>query len=308
MERESPDTLSRGLGVFSLALGAAQVASPRGLVNLVGMEDTKRNRDLMLALGLRELASGVGILSQRQPAGWLQARVGGDVMDLALLGSALATDGRNRDRKRLGIAIAAVAGVLALDVLAARRATDGRRAGERSGIHVARSVTVLRSPEEVYAFWRDFQNLPRFMRHLESVHVTGDGRSHWRAKAPAGMSVEWDAEMVAERPNELIVWRSLPGSTVPNSGQVRFVEAPGGRGTEVHLELRYAPPGGKLGAVVAKLFGEEPGQQAADDLRRFKQVMETGEVVRSDASIHRHMHPAQPPEEPVSPELAGRTS
>jgi hypothetical protein len=143
------------------------------------------------------------------------------------------------------------------------------------------------------------------MDHLESVRVTGDRQSHWVAKAPAGHTVEWDAETVEERTDELIAWRSLPGASVPNSGQVRFEPAVGGRGTEVHVELRYDPPGGKLGALVAKLFGEEPGQQVAGDLLRLKQVLETGEVLHSDASIHRGMHPAQPPEETPRTDVGG---
>jgi hypothetical protein len=134
------------------------------------------------------------------------------------------------------------------------------------------------------------------------VQTTGDGRSHWKAKAPAGTTVEWDAETVADRPNELIAWRSLPGSAVDNSGVVRFVPAPGQRGTEVHVELSYTPPAGALGATAAMLFGTEPGQEISEDLRVFKQVIETGEVVRSDASIHRRPHSAQPPERPIPPE------
>ena len=297
------DSLAKGLGLFSLALGVAQIAAPRRMGNLIGIYDTRRNRDTMLAIGLRELASGLGILTRSEPGGWLQARAGGDVMDLALLGRAYRTE--PRDSNRLAFAIVAVAGVLALDVMAARRfgspaarrANGDARKQEPEGIHVTRSITVGLPRDEVSAFWRNLDNLPRFMEHLESVEMLGEGRSRWRAKAPAGLSVEWTAETVADRP-DLIAWRSLPGSTVPNSGQVRFVEAPGGRGTEVQLELHYEPPAGRLGAVVAKLFGEEPGQQVRDDLTRFKQVMEVGEVVYSDASIHRRMHSAQPPEKP----------
>ena len=149
---------------------------------------------------------------------------------------------------------------------------------------VKTAVTVNRPREEVYGFWHDLESLPRFMEHLESVRVTGEGRSRWTAKAPAGRKVEWDAETVDERPNELIAWRALEGADVPNSGSVRFTDAPGGRGTEVRLELSYDAPGGALTATLAKLFGEEPTQQVKDDLRRFKQVIETGEVVRSDGS------------------------
>jgi uncharacterized membrane protein len=313
-QRKAADTMAKALGLFSLGLGLAQLAAPRRMMNAIGVEDTDRNRDTMLALGLREFTSGVGILGPGNTAGWLQARVGGDIMDLALLIGAFRSD--EQDRRRLNMALAAVAGALVLDVVAARRARerageDGHPEASRRELYgqadtavtqagpgyVARSVTIRQPREMVYAFWHDFENLPRFMVHLESVRVTGDRQSHWAAKGPAGSTVEWDAETVEDRPDELIAWRSLPGASVPNSGQVRFMDAPGGRGTEVHVELRYDPPAGKLGALVAKLFGEEPRQQVDGDLRRLKQVLETGEVVHSDASIHRGMHPAQPPEE-----------
>lgn len=169
------------------------------------------------------------------------------------------------------------------------------------GIRVRKSITVNRPADEVYGFWRNFENLPRFMKHLESVQMTGDRRSHWTAQAPAGTTVEWDAETTEDRPNELIAWRSVEGADVPNAGVVRFVPAPGGRGTEVHVDLRYDPPAGKLGKLVAKLFGEEPSQQVDGDLRRFKQVLEIGEVVYSDASIASGLRPAHPPEAPLPP-------
>jgi uncharacterized membrane protein len=172
---------------------------------------------------------------------------------------------------------------------------------KQQGIHVRKSITVNRPADEVYAFWRNFENLPRFMLHLESVHVTSDGRSHWKAKAPAGTSVEWDAEITEDRPNELIAWRSVAGADVPNAGVVRFVRAAGGRGTEVHVDLRYEPPAGKVGQLVAKLFGEEPSQQVDGDLRRFKQVLEIGELTQSDASLASGLRPAQPPEAPRPP-------
>jgi uncharacterized membrane protein len=151
-------------------------------------------------------------------------------------------------------------------------------------IQVTKSVSVLRSVEQVYAFWRDLQNLSRFMMHVEGVTTSGD-RSHWTVKGPAGKTVEWDAEIIEDRPDEVIAWRSLPGSQIANSGSVRFKRASADRGTEVHVSLKYEPPAGKAGAALAKLFGEEPTQQLTDDLRRFKQVMETGEVVLSDGSL-----------------------
>lgn len=152
-----------------------------------------------------------------------------------------------------------------------------------------------RPPDEVYRFWHDFENLPLFMRHLEVVHTEGDGRSHWKARAPAGLSVEWDAALVEDIPNEVISWHSIEGGGVTNAGTVRFKPAPRGRGTEVHVHIDYEPPGGKITAALAKLFREEPGQQVQDDLYAFKQVMETGEVLYSDASLFGEPHPACPP-------------
>jgi uncharacterized membrane protein len=146
------------------------------------------------------------------------------------------------------------------------------------GIKVEESVTVNKSPEELYRFWRDFENLPRFMDHLESVRVDAGGRSHWVAKAPAGTTVEWDAEVYNEKENELIAWRSLEGADVDNAGSVRFEPTTDGSGTVVRVSLKYDPPGGLLGSTFAKLFGEEPSQQIAEDLRRFQQVMEAGEI------------------------------
>jgi len=159
---------------------------------------------------------------------------------------------------------------------------------------VKKVITINKPPADLYQFWHDFENLPRFMEHLEAVRVTEGKRSHWTTKGPAGTKVEWDAEVVDDRPNELIAWRSLDGAAVDNAGTVRFTPAPGGRGTEVHVELRYDPPGGALGATVAKLFGEDPTQQVPDDLRHFKQMMETGELTRSDASA-KGGGSAQPP-------------
>ena len=117
--------------------------------------------------------------------------------------------------------------------------------------------------------------------------------------APAGKTVEWDAETTEDRTNEVIAWRSLPGSKIYNAGEVRFARAPGDRGTELRVTLEYDPPFGKFGSKVAMLWREEPGQQVADDLRHFKQVMETGEIVVSDATKRRGPHPAQPDDKPV---------
>jgi uncharacterized membrane protein len=152
----------------------------------------------------------------------------------------------------------------------------------RHGVKVERSITIQRKPEELYRFWRNLENLPRFMTHLESVTNLGNLRSHWVARAPLGITVAWDAEIITEKENELIGWRSLPGSLVDNAGSVHFRRAPGGRGTEVKVSLKYDPPAGKVGATIARLFGAAPEQQIQDELRRLKQLMETGEIPRTE--------------------------
>jgi uncharacterized membrane protein len=298
----SGDGLANALGWFSIGLGLAQVAAPRGVARLIGVRDYSQNAAIMRTLGMREIASGIGILSQPRPTGWMWTRVAGDMMDLALLGSAFGASGTQRNRTVA--ATAAVLGVTALDVLAGQRLTDRSRetaAGERDGGHkraeqaVTRSITINRAPEEVYEFWREFANLPRFMRHLESVAVLDERTTHWKAKGPGGKVFEWDAIITEDRPNELISWRTDESSEVRNEGTVRFRPAPGGRGTEVIVDLLYEPPAGKIGVAVAKMLHREPSQQVSDDLRRLKQVLEVGEVVVSDATVRPgRPHPAQP--------------
>lgn len=146
------------------------------------------------------------------------------------------------------------------------------------GIMVTRAVTIQKSPEELYHFWRNFENLPRFMQHLQSVTVKDLTHSHWVANAPAGRTVAWDAEIVNEKENELIAWRSVGDADIDNAGSVHFTSAPGGRGTVVKVVLEYSPPAGQAGKLVAKLFGEEPDTQVRDDLRYFKEIMEAGEI------------------------------
>lgn len=302
-ERGGGQGLARALGWFSIGLGATQLLAPRRLARLIGVNDDGSMVVLMRTLGMREVATGIAILSQPENPRWLAARVGGDVLDLALLGNAMRRgddDYENEGRKRrTGMAAAAVIGAGVLDALAARQVAREQAGDGGTGIEVRETLTVGRTPDEAYRLWRDLEGLPRFMRHLESVHVTGEGTSHWVAKGPAGSRVEWDAELIEDLPGEVIAWRSLPGAEVANAGTVRFRPAPGNRGTEVHVHLRYAPPAGKAGALVARLFGREPSQEIDGDLRRFKQVLEVGEVTHSDASIHRGPHPAQPSEEPT---------
>lgn len=146
------------------------------------------------------------------------------------------------------------------------------------GVHVEESVTIEKSPEELYAFWRNFENLPRFMNNLKSVQVLDDQNSHWVARGPGGASVEWDAKIINDQPNELIAWKATEEAEVPNTGSVRFVPAAGGRGTQVKVRIEYLPPAGEVGHTVAKMLGSAPEQTVREDLRRFKQIMETGEI------------------------------
>lgn len=302
-EAGKADRLANALGWFSIGLGLAQIAAPRSVARLIGVKDDDKTTTLMRTIGVRELASGIGILNQPRAPGWAWSRVAGDVMDLALLGSALNASDNNRGRTVA--AGAAVLGVTALDVLygqqVKRQKSEEAMADERGTTardgdrEVTQSITINRPPDEVYGFWRRLDNLPHFMRHLESVEVIDDQRSHWRAKGPADKTVEWDAVITQDRPNELIAWQAEGKADVYNEGTVRFRPAPGGRGTEVVVDLRYDPPGGAAGVAVAKLLHREPGQQVYDDLRRLKQVLEIGEVVVSDATAYAGTpHPAQP--------------
>lgn len=287
----SAKRLAKGLGWFSIGLGLAELLAPRAIASISGVSN--KHTGLIRVYGLREIASGITIFSQTKPTEGVWSRVVGDALDLTSLGVAAT----NPETKlgRLAFATANVLAVTTLDVICAMQLSNG----SNQGIHAKGACVVNLPPEEVYSFWRNFQNLPRFMRHLDSVVDMGDGRSHWKAKGPAGMEVEWDATIIADVPGEVITWRSLEGSDVDHAGAVRFERATGGRGTIIRVNLEYLPVGGVIGAAVAKLFGEEPEQQLDDDLRRFKQVLEVGEVVVSDATLlgtgYMQQRPGQPP-------------
>ncbi|BCS31042.1 hypothetical protein TBR22_A02410 [Luteitalea sp. TBR-22] len=315
--RHSHERLAAGLGWFSLALGTAELAAPRTVARLIGIPDDPRLVNVLRAFGAREIASGLGMLAQPRQAGWAWSRVGGDAIDLAFLGSAANED--SADRSRVALAAAAVAGVTALDIICARTLADDAswampastdRARRATHVFVDQAVTVKRPIDEVFAFWKDYGNLPRFMRHLTSVETLAEGRTRWTATGPAGIAVSWDAETVAEEAPHRIAWRSLENADVHNHGEVRFTRAAADRGTEVHVHLEYKPPAGSLGRGIAWLFGEEPRQQVKEDLRRFKQLMETGEIPLAEGSGLRAAQPASDVQEigalaGVSPELVG---
>ena len=166
----------------------------------------------------------------------------------------------------------------------ARKSRRDRETVQDGGHVAVRAVTIDRPREELYAFWRRFSNLAQVMENIESIEEINAKRSHWKVKAPAGQTVEWDAVVVEEDPGRLIAWKTEEGAMVPNHGVVEFKDAPGGRGTEVHAVLVYNPPGGVIGKLVASLFAVEPGMQAHRDLRRFKMLMETGEISTTQAN------------------------
>jgi uncharacterized membrane protein len=289
--------LATFLGCFSVALGVAELLAPRGVLRAIGVRPSSGKAALMQGMGVREITSGIGILANPQSKEWVGSRVAGDVLDLALLGCAVVKAERPA---RALLATAAVLGVSALDVLGTEQLAEARKSPTRertdgAASHVLRSITIGRPRNDVYAHWRDFTHFPLFMEGIESVETVNDVRSRWRARGPLGTSVEWESEIVADKPGELIAWRSVEGSTVYHGGTVYFTDAPRGEGTVVTVEMSYAPPGGKIAAGLLKMFRKEPGQQIGDDLRRLKQVLELGEVVLSDASLGRRPRHAQPP-------------
>jgi uncharacterized membrane protein len=211
---------------------------------------------------------------------WASAIVGGAVVAAGL-----------KSRSALGLMGAALGGALlyrglsgncpGYSALGVDTADHGAAEPEdyfSRGIHVEESMTINRTPWDLYQFWRNFDNLPRFMQHVKSVQVTDEKKSHWVVDGPAGKDVEWDAEIINDEPNSLIAWRSLADATVDNAGSIRFVPGPEGRGTEVRVVIDYIPPAGRVGKWVAALFGKDPASEIREDLRRFKRLMETGEV------------------------------
>ena len=171
----------------------------------------------------------------------------------------------------------------ALDLNTASTSSDTRRAlSGKAGSHVEEAIIVHRPAAELYRFWRSLENLPRFMQHLESVEVISETLSRWRARGPGGAIVEWNAEIINEVPDRLIAWRSLEGSDVTSAGSVHFDDAGDGRGTRIRVRLQYKPPGGKIGTAVVRLLGRDAATEIREDLRRFKQLLDAGEVATTE--------------------------
>jgi uncharacterized membrane protein len=271
-------TVAQALGWFSIGLGLAELVAPRKMAKATGLTNKS---GLMPLLGIREITSGVGILASERPSPWLWSRVAGDVMDLAVLGSGCISNPRNRTR--LAIAGAMVAGVTAVDYLcsqemSAEEKQPGRNGNGSKDQNLFRTITINKSAKALYESWRSAEMFPAIIPGLKSVTSTGPTTQHWVAAGPGGADIEWDAEIVEDRVGDRISWRSLPGAAVANSGTVRFEELPNDRGTVVRLKMDYDPPVGGLGAKLSKLFGKAPEQQATEFLRKFKQWIETGEI------------------------------
>jgi uncharacterized membrane protein len=269
--------------------------APRAVARMAGISTagpfSRQEPTAILRLsGLREIATGLGIVSRRRPAGWLWARVAGDLLDLTFLGNALR--GGKADPVRLATATAAVAGITAIDVACGRQLGGSRRAvsSERrrdGSIRLTSTIAINQPPSATYEFWRRLENLPRFIRHLETVQEREEGKSHWRLRVPGGAAIEWDAEITQDRPNELITWRSIGGGPVSSEGAVRFLMGPKGDGTLLRVSMRYRARRGALGVPrLVTLFGKPGAGVLKQDLRRLKQILETGAVLTTEGQSH----------------------
>jgi uncharacterized membrane protein len=247
-----------------------------------------------LTLPLETERQGGGVLSSLFHANVGETeRLASVIAGTALVGCGMAIPRVERLATLSGMAFIArgVVGWCPISALAGRDTRHGdtrRELGGPRGIVVAYATTVNRPVADVYHFWRRFENLPRAMRHLESVTLFDDGRSHWMARGPAGTRVEWDAVIINDVENKVIGWRSLEHADISSAGSVNVREAPGGRGTELRVRLQYAPPAGRFGAWVAWMAGEEPSQQIREDLRRVKQLLEAGEIATTEGQPAGH--------------------
>lgn len=276
--------LTRGLGWLGVTVGVTELAIPRVLAGAIGVDRDGPAPSILRAMGVREIASSLAVLARPEHVAPRWLRLVGDALDLGLLGLALTS--RRSGKARLGLTLGMIAGVTALDVIAARR-----RAFARHPSPVIASVTINKPPLQVYEFYRKLEQLPRFMDHLVSVKQHANRRSTWTAKLPIGGTVSWEAEILEDRPGEVLSWRSVEDSPIQTRGRVTFTRTPGRNMTEVRVDMRLGVLGRGQSAALARLFARP---QVKGDLLRLKQVIETGEVLYSDASVHRLPHPAQP--------------
>ena len=264
------------LGWVSIGLGIGEILAPRALSRLIG---TTRQPRMMRLMGIRKLAAGVGMLTQERPAGWLWARAGGDLLDVA--GLLRAGDPAHRPSRRVGAALAAVGGVTALEAIFVRR-WQAAAPNAEPVLRFSASAAINRPPRECYQYWRNLENLPRFLKRVKSVQVNEDGRLHWIARGPAGKEIAWDSEIVEDVPEERIAWHSHGGAFVPDSGSIRFESIRGGEGTiaRLHVTYGFSLPAGR--EAVRAFLGRDPGRRLRASLMRFKQLVETGEIATTE--------------------------
>jgi uncharacterized membrane protein len=281
--RNREERFGEALGVLSIGLGMAELAATDSLTKVIGATDGRPPPWLVRAMGLREIASGVGMIAQPRQSGWAWARVVGDVIDLALLG--LAFRSPRKGYGRLIATAAAVAGIMSLDVLLARQLSrdhqyqhiSPRWLSDSRGLRIQHSVAINCPPERLYRYCRDLGNLTRSLTYLQSVRETPDKRVIWVVKSPNGEPVEWDTQIVEDRPDELISWRAAKGASFENAGSLRFTREPAGRGTILTLEMLLRPPMGRM-RTLAQVFGQKPDFRMQEGLRRLKALIETGEI------------------------------
>ncbi len=291
--------LVKSLGWFALGLGALQITMPRLVAWLVGVPPDQKTQRTVQALGVREAASGAGILSRRQLPGWLGARVAGDATDIGLLLASLLSNHRKgarlyglaRLRGRLGLSLGALLGVAVLDVLGLRAVLRSLKTRRREPPpELKASTTIERSVHEVYAFLRDATNFPRFVSFLTDVTTLDERRSRWIASFPEGREVAWNAMLAEDVADRLLIFTI--DSRLLDTLVVRLESAPGGRGTEVHVSLTARD--NRFPGAVARWLRAIPERLLSSELRRLKQVIELGEVSHSDASVTIGKHPARP--------------
>jgi len=272
----TPQTSSgaaRNLGILSLVLGTGALFMPALLSRLSGLEQRRR---LLPLVGLRELTSGIGLLSTNSPGPWLWSRVIGDGMDLAVLASSLLSP-RNPRKLNAAVTTAVVAAITAIDVRESLRSSSRAPSAAPDAL-VTASVIVGKSARECYDFWRDPTNMTRISPIVESVTVVDNRTSRWCIRSPLGTRIEWDSKVTGDTPGERISWRSVDGGGLYHAGVIRFEQAVGGRGTLVTTSMHYRVPGGSAGVALAKLMGADPRKEVREDLRRFKQLLEAGEI------------------------------
>jgi uncharacterized membrane protein len=264
---------ARALGWFSIGLGLTEAVATRQLERVLGLE---KYSGLIRTFGAREIATGIGILALPDPTPGIWARVGGDALDLATLGAALAS--AQGKRGRLGAAFGTVAAVAAVDVLCARQlGTQGRAAATPATLE-ERSLSIGRPADELYRLWRDPATFATIMGSVAEVTALADGRSRWTISGPRGRTLTWETQIVDEQPGELLRWRSAPKGKVASEGRVRFRPAPGDWGTEISLHLQITPQGGLLSRAMPLALGGGSRLLLGQVLRRFKSLAETGEV------------------------------